>query len=79
MDTHRSSHPHHFLLLFLQALRKSLIDGSLQPRDLVGMSANDLATEEIRTARGKIAEEGFMERRSDMYELKRSEIQAANG
>ncbi len=43
------------------------------------MSANDLATEETRIARGKIAEEGFMERRSDMYEIKRGEIQASNG
>jgi len=56
-----------------------LIEGTVQPRDLVGMSANDLATEETRLARGKIAEEGFMERRSDMYEIKRGEIQAANG
>jgi hypothetical protein len=67
------------MILLLQSLRKSLIEGSIQPSDLVSMSANDLATEETRIARGKIAEEGFMERRSDMYEVKRSEIQAANG
>lgn len=43
------------------------------------MSVNDLATEDQRIQRGKIAEESFMAKRSDMYEIKRGEIQKANG
>lgn len=43
------------------------------------MSVNDLATEEIRNARNKIAQDKIMEKRSDLYEEKRSEIQRANG
>ena len=47
------------------ALRERLLSGSLEPRDLVGMTSEQLATDELKSRRGQITSECIESRRAD--------------
>lgn len=62
-----------------ESLRLDLINGSLQADYVAYLSANELATDEIKGVRVAAGKDAEMARRGDLYEITRSEILTANG
>lgn len=62
-----------------ESLRLDIINGSFKADHVAYLSANDLATDDIRGTRKEVANETQMARRGDLYEITRSDILSANG
>ena len=54
-----------------QSLRLDIINGSFKADHVAYLSANDLATDDIRGTRKEVANETQMARRGDLYEITR--------
>jgi transcription elongation factor S-II len=62
-----------------ESLRLDLINGSLQADYVAYLSANELATDDIKGTRVETAKNAELARRGDLYEITRSEILSSNG
>ena len=60
-------------------MRKDIAEGVCPAEVVVQLSPAQLATEEIKNERAAALKEGTMERRSDYYQIMRSEIQKMVG
>lgn len=62
-----------------ERLRLDIINGKIQADQVAHLSANDLATDELKGMREETAKQAEMARRGDLYEITRSEILKSNG
>lgn len=62
-----------------EQLRLDMLDGSLDPSELVFLSANELATDEKKKLREGEMKSGTLERRSDFMDITRNERMKSNG
>jgi len=62
-----------------ERLRLDIIHGLIKADQVAFLSASDLATDDMRNKRETAAKDAEMARRSDLYEITRSEILQANG
>ena len=56
-------------------MRLAILEGDLAPEDLVKLSPNELATEEVKDARDAESKASTLERRADYYQIARAGIQ----
>jgi transcription elongation factor S-II len=64
---------------YRQRLRQDIVDGLLQPDQLVQLSTSELATDEVKGERAETTKNAELARRSDLYEITRAAILQSNG